>query len=528
MALCPAVGFRPWDKQRQVMQADYEVRVLPWANRTGKTTLICCEAVLAGMGMHPWIKYPAPPFTIWAVSNSYKQMEDSFRPAFEGDATHPRMLPHGVGLNQQRMEYLLPSGSKIRLKTAESGRDAFQGAALPLILLDEDLPTDVLKEIFSRLITGEIKRRILWAITAVNGLTYSYQYFYLPWKAARDEGRQHPSIFVLPAAMDENPYLSPESIETFCLAFPKHSKEYKVRRYGGYENLAGDSVFSEESIDKHSLTVEPVEPRALAWQRREVHSRPARTSEPVPVLIWKPPQPGHRYTVGADIAEGKLSNMNDADSARDWSAAAVLDRDSRAFVARIRTRVDPHQFGVALWLLAMWYNKAWLCPEVNHNGVATLGVLRGSVQVPGAPYVRPYPRIYARERNFDQYSQDQSNHLLGFKTTTLTRPKLIADFYDMFTSAPCLIRDGMLLEECKSFQRNKQGKAEHTSGFHDDILFAYMLAVQADLLCPQMTGLTPDSVGVMPESDFDPSVVPGLAEDDLWVERYAGMEVDVA
>lgn len=56
------------------------------------------------------------------MSNSYKQMEDSIIPALEGDATHPRMLPPGIHLNRQRMEYVLPTNSKIRLKTSEAGR----------------------------------------------------------------------------------------------------------------------------------------------------------------------------------------------------------------------------------------------------------------------------------------------------------------------------------------------------------------------------------------------------------------------
>lgn len=62
-----------------------------------------------------------------------------------------------------------PPIAKSGSRPARRAVDAFQGAAIPLIWLDEDIDAAVLKEIFIRIGPG-FKRRILWTLTAVNGL----------------------------------------------------------------------------------------------------------------------------------------------------------------------------------------------------------------------------------------------------------------------------------------------------------------------------------------------------------------------
>ena len=522
VAACPALGFRPWSKQEEVMRCGKETRLLAWANRCGKTTVGAAEICLAGMGQHPWVDYPRPPFTIWAVSNNYKQMEDSIIPALEGDATHPRMLPTGASLNRQRMEYLLPSGSKIRLKSADSGRDAFQGAAIPLMWLDEDIDPVILKEIFIRIGPG-FKRRILWTLTAVNGLTYSYLTFYKPWIAAESQGVDHPDIMCSVASMDESPYLDPQEIEGLLKFYPPKSKEYVVRRYGGFHDIAGDSVFPEDAILRHQKRAKAGEPMVVEYVGGDVRARPAEVGDAVMAAVWALPRRGSTYAIGADVAEGKLADVGDLDSERDFSAAVVLDRTRRTVVATLRCQIDPHNFALWLWLLGRWYNGAWICPELNHNGVAVLGVLRGTVFLPQAQGLESYQRIYARETHFDHYSDNIADDLLGWKTTVLTRPKMISDFYTFFVDASCTIYDQVMLEEAKTFRRGKTGKAEHTSGFHDDLLIAAMLALQADLQCPSgKPSELAETTGYV-QTVFDPSQVAGFKE--VWEHEYDDEEM---
>ena len=216
----PVLAFKPWSKQLAFLRAQQETRLLAWSNRSGKTAVAAAECVLAAQGIHPYQKYPKPPLTVWAVSSTLIQMRDSIIPTLEGDASHPRLLPPGVELNQQRSEYEFANGSIIRLKSAEQGRESFQGAGIPLIWLDEDIDPDVLKEIFIRIGAG-FRRRIVWTLTAINGLNYAYNVFYEPW---RNAGGKHPKIYCSEASMDESPYLDKEEIDGLLRFYPPGSR----------------------------------------------------------------------------------------------------------------------------------------------------------------------------------------------------------------------------------------------------------------------------------------------------------------
>jgi len=250
---CSYLDYTPWDKQVDFHYIDKEVRLLAWANRTGKTTAGGAECVMAGMGTHRYIHYPRPPLTIWACSIDYKQMRDSIIQALEeridchicngrghseGDSCpvcrgsgvrKPRLLPEGVKLNENRMEYRLPKvhkdddkGSVIRLKSADRGRKSFQGAGLPLIWLDEELPEDILKEIFLRISGSGFRRRIIWTMTAVDGLSYAYEHFYIPFMEHAEDtpGQTHPRIHYSEASIYENPYLIKDEIDGVIEKFP--------------------------------------------------------------------------------------------------------------------------------------------------------------------------------------------------------------------------------------------------------------------------------------------------------------------
>lgn len=534
--LYPILEFKAWSKQDEVQRVDKEVRGLAWANRCGKSSIGAKECVEAGMGWQPWVDYPKPPFTIWAVSTTYRQMEDSIIPAFEGDATHHRMLPKGVKLNRGRMEYELPSGSKIRLKSSEAGREAFQGAAVPLIWLDEDHPASVLKEIFMRIGVG-FKRRILWTITAVNGLNYLYTNIYKPWLDEQNSGRDHPQFYCSVASMDENPHLDKAEIDELEKYYPPHSKEYQVRRYGGFANMAGDAFFPETSILAHGRACRPGKQVLLDWVRdgqpigqehygsERIVARDATEEDRASVTVYHEPYPGDTYVIGADIAEGRLSDQADPDSDRDHNAAIVWNRDRGRIDAILHTRQDPHTFMLWCWLLGHYYNYAWLCPEVNNNGAAVIGVLRGTIMLTYAKDLPRYVKVYARETRFDEYVGDVNPDLLGFRTTVQSRPKLVEDLYDVVVHGPCTIEDAVVIEEMKTFQKDKKGKAQAASGYHDDTIMAFGLAIQAHVSCPSdQHGMVDAEGNWRSKSAFDMSVISGGSEGDL---EYAEEEVVV-
>lgn len=79
--------------------------------------------------------------------------------------------------------------------------------------------------------------------------------------------------------------------------------------------------------------------------------------------IWKEPEPGRLYDIGADPAGGTPEG--------DWSVAQVFDRKAREQVAEYRHKIGPLDFAEVLSPLGYYYNTAQIGVEVDGVGFAT-------------------------------------------------------------------------------------------------------------------------------------------------------------
>lgn len=527
----PFLDFVPYDKQLAIQQSVKQIRVVAAANRTGKTAIGASECVLAGMCEHEYSGvvlpgsiapiYPSQPFHMWACSVDYKQMRGSIIPAFEesincpvcsgkghseGDTCpqclgrgvrKPRLLPEGVRLNESKMNYKLPNGSVIWLKSADSGRKAFQGASLPLIWIDEEFPEEIVREIIMRIGAG-FTRRILWTLTAVSGLSYPYFTWHLPWKTWAEEhpGESHPRIDCFQMSIWDNPHLIASEIDDIIADFPAGSKELKVRTEGGFIDLLSESYFSDACIEHHQAQCKSVERQrrvllrcdyielmvktGLRYPPRGIRVEDCSDLEPLGWDIYHEPEPGHHYVAACDCMEGALSNPQDEESPRDFGPGGVWDRTAKRLAAVQRSRCDPHTNGEQLWLVGHWYNNAWVSPEVNKDGIAALGVLTGRTGWP------TYGRIYRRQKDWDEWTLDNPPDDLAWKTTPITRPELIALLYTILEDHRDTVRINypLIPEEMKAFQRDKKGKIQAIPGYHDDLLIMLGICFMLDKWCP--------------------------------------------
>ncbi|MHC4563795.1 MAG: hypothetical protein ACYS8X_13635 [Planctomycetota bacterium] len=206
-------------------------------------------------------------------------------------------------------------------------------------------------------------------------------------------------------------------------------------------------------------------------------------SEDVWQIAHEPSDRG-QYTIGADVAEGIASDPRDARSDRDYSAAAVLNRDRLRFDAVYVGRPNADLFGEQLMLAGRYYNSAWLAPEVNNCGWATLVAMKD------------YPNIVPRSRITERLDLDGPRDItqLGWRTDAHTRNLLIDDWIRLCRPEPTSGFDGkveifseLLVQQEKTFIINAAGRREHRPGCHDDLLFAHMIAVQAHLSCPRIS-----------------------------------------
>lgn len=197
--------------------------------------------------------------------------------------------------------------------------------------------------------------------------------------------------------------------------------------------------------------------------------------------VWERPQEFRDYAVGGDVAEGALSEPTDPRSERDYSSAFVLNRETMEQVAEWWGRIDGDQFGDQMVMACEWYGMAWGTPEVQAAGQPALLAFRRA----------GYPNLYRTEVPDDRVEGGVVT-TYGWRTTTANRHALIIEWIAhcrsnaaQFWSHRIIVRSERLAEEEETFYINKAGKPEHKPGYHDDCMFAAMIALQVHLRCPR-------------------------------------------
>lgn len=178
------------------------------------------------------------------------------------------------------------------------------------------------------------------------------------------------------------------------------------------------------------------------------------------LAIWKQPEPGHRYVIGADVAEGLEGG--------DFSVAQVIDIESGEQVARMRGHWPTAHYARILALLGHRFNIALIAPERNNHGHAVLDVLRE---------VEHYPNIY-RHFEYDPLMDTELKHRWGYPTTPVTKPVMMSELDSAISEGALKIHDRTTLAEMRTFHWNGKGGMEAIEGCFDDTVTSLAIAQQ--------------------------------------------------
>jgi hypothetical protein len=179
---------------------------------------------------------------------------------------------------------------------------------------------------------------------------------------------------------------------------------------------------------------------------------------PASLQVWRQPQEGRDYVIGADVGEG----LQDGDA----SCAIVLDRESGEQVAELHGRVPPERFAHLLHALAWHYRRAKLAVERNNHGHSVLNTLRNVLR---------YPLLYNHVR-YDHRVGDQVS--LGWPTDQSTKPILVDDLAAAIAGGHAIIHSQALIDECMTFVTTDAGSQEAQPGKYDDRVMALGIAWQ--------------------------------------------------
>ncbi len=214
------------------------------------------------------------------------------------------------------------------------------------------------------------------------------------------------------------------------------------------------------------------------------------------VKVWEHPRVGCRYLVSADprrgsTAEGATDEGNtDCHSVGVWRAD-YLDGEGRRWPPRLVARIKPPWRGDnkptarLTALLARYYGRCLVVVESNQ-----LGLIDALKELDVDLY---------REERFDMVSQKFTRHV-GWNTSEATRDLPIDALGDACRERRVDIGCPHVVDEMRTFVRNKRGKCEAASGRHDDDVMMSGLA----LYClPHATLMREDACKRRPPADAD-------------------------
>ena len=159
------------------------------------------------------------------------------------------------------------------------------------------------------------------------------------------------------------------------------------------------------------------------------------------------------YCIGGDTAgEGS-----------DFFTGHVLDARTGKQVAVLKHQFDSDQYTRQMYCLGKYYKDALIGIEANFDSYPIMELQRLG-----------YPKQYVREAQ-DTYT-GKTEKRFGFKTTSLTRPTILARLIEIVREHCDTINDKDTLEELLTIIRNEKGRIEAPEGGHDDMMMGLAIA----------------------------------------------------
>jgi phage terminase large subunit-like protein len=233
-------------------------------NRSGKTVIGAAIAMAFLLGKEyfkgepawEWVQHlPIPedrPRNIWVVGLDFPVVRDViWKEKLLTGKGQPPFLPKnfeemGGKIKEGDTQLIAPDGSTLTCKSADSGREKFQGASVDLVWIDEECDVTVYDECFQR--TVDCGGYILCTLTPLTDTASGAK---VPWVFQRvSEARAgNPDIAIVQLSVLDNPHIPEKEKERLKAKWQGHAEE-RARLYGDFIQRAG-LVYPMLSREKH-------------------------------------------------------------------------------------------------------------------------------------------------------------------------------------------------------------------------------------------------------------------------------------
>ena len=171
------------------------------------------------------------------------------------------------------------------------------------------------------------------------------------------------------------------------------------------------------------------------------------------IKIYEKPEKNVPYVLSGDTAgEGS-----------DYFTGHILNNVNGKQVAVLKQEYDEIEYTRQMYCLGIYYNTALIGIEANYT-TYPIEELERII----------YPKQYEREKE-DTFT-GKINKAYGFKTTAISRPRILGQLQTIYKEEIDKIIDIDTLQEGLTFIRNEKGRPEAQVGYHDDLTMALAIA----------------------------------------------------
>jgi hypothetical protein len=181
--------------------------------------------------------------------------------------------------------------------------------------------------------------------------------------------------------------------------------------------------------------------------------------------IWEEPIEGHEYILGADASRG---------DGEDSSTIVIIDFTTMEQVMEYKGKVQPDLLGEIIYEYGNLYKALTVVDIAGGMGVTTVLKLLDM----GYKYLHyddPKSKLLINKKQLTKLSSKDTDKIPGFNATSC-RVAMIANLERCVRENIVKIRSRRLTGEMKTFVY-RNGRADHMSGFHDDLLMALAMGL---------------------------------------------------
>lgn len=429
------------DAQRETLKTlQHERRVIILkARQIGYTTLMGAYAL--------WLVLFQEDQNIILLSKTERDAQDFLaRIRFAYDLLPYWVKQRAPALKSDTLQKLEFSNNS-RVESLPSKEDPARGRTVTLVIVDEWASLDNPEEAWASI---EPIVDIGGAFIGLSTAKGFGNFFHTMWVRARTGTMPFKALFYSWRAVpDRDDAWYEEKKQLLPMEWQIH-QEYPTDEEEAFIK-SGRTVF-----DIDLLRALPKESARIGYLWRDKGQREFRVDARGELSIWAEPELGHRYAIGADVAEGLEHG--------DFSSAHVIDVRSGQVVAHWHGHVEPDLFGQELDQLGRWYNRALVGVEVNASGGTVCNTLQRL----------SYPRIYYRRTLLDREHRVTSQ--VGWRTTKSSKPLMIDDLAMVLRQQDLDLRDEYTISELMWFVRDEKGGMGGSP--HDDRVISLAIAQQ--------------------------------------------------